>query len=233
MPATCDSFLQGIRIRATRLDECGEPVAGACGFVVSAGFINVALTENVTNPTEISQVRADGTRCYYLETPVLLNNIQAELEFCEVDPELFELMTGAPLMLDDADPPVAHGFTTDQDSYAVANVALEVWMNLAGASGCGDATGRRWGYYLLPWLYQARVGKPTIENGAINFSITEAKTHSGTPWGVGPYNIQLDNAGAEAPLFEPLPTTTHDVLYKVNLAPPAASCGCQELVPVS
>jgi hypothetical protein len=232
MTATCDSFLQGIRIRATRLDECGEPDAGECGYVVSSGFINVALSENVTNPTEISQVRADGTRCYYIETPPLLNNIQANIEFCEVDPELFEIMTGSPLVLDDEVAPVAHGFTTDEDSFAVANVALEVWTNLA-RGGCPVGTGRRWGYYLMPWLYQGRVGKPTIENGAINFSIVEAKTRSGTPWGVGPYNIQLDNADAPAPLFEPLPSTTHDLLYKVNLAPPAASCGCQTLVPVS
>lgn len=230
MTATCDSYIQGIRMRATRLDTCGAPEAGACGFVVSEGFVNIALTVNETAPTEISQVLASGKRCYYLQTAKLLNNVGATIEFCGVDPELFELMTGSPLVLDDEG--VAHGFTTDSESYAIGNVALEVWTNLAN-NNCLVTGGRRWGYYLMPWLYQGAVGKPTIENGAVNFTVNEAVTRDGTDWGVGPYDIQLDRFGNPSPLFVPLPPSTHDLLYKVNLEPPEALCGCQELVPVT
>lgn len=230
MTATCDSYIQGIRLRATRLDECGAPEAGPCGFVVSDGFVNIELSNNETSPTEISQVLASGARCYYLQTPKLLNNVQATIEFCQVDPELFELMTGSPLVLDDEG--VAHGFTTDSDAYAIGNVALEVWTNLA-RNACLVSGGRRWGYYLMPWLYQGSVGKPTIENGAVNFTINEAVTRDGNAWGVGPYDIQLDAADNPSPLFVPLPSTVHDLVYKVNLAPPDALCGCQELVPVT
>lgn len=224
-----DSYLQGLRIRATRLDDCGKPVAGPCGTIVSKGFVNVNLSVNEQNPTEISQVLADGSRCYYIQTPKLLNNIQASLEFCEVDPELFEMMTGAPLVMDDAATPEAQGFTTDSQSYGLAHVALEVWTNLA-RGGCAVTNGRRWGYYLLPWLYQGTVSKPTIENGAANFTVNEAVTRDGNQWGVGPYDIQLDQGGLEAPLFDPISGTTHDLLYKVNLAPPAPTDGCVPLV---
>jgi hypothetical protein len=230
MTATCDSYIQGIRIRATRLDDCGEPEAGPCGYVVSKGFVNIALSNQETSPTEISQVLADGTRCYYLQTPKLLNGVQANIEFCEVDPELFEILTGVPLLLDDAG--VAHGFTTDSASYAIGNVALEVWMNLA-RGGCAVTNGRRWGYYLMPWLYQGSIGKPTIENGAVNFTLSEAMTRDGNQWGVGPYDIQLDADGNLSPLFLPLASTVHDAVYKVNLAPPEPLCGCQELIPVT
>ncbi|MCZ7478886.1 hypothetical protein [Micromonospora sp. WMMC273] len=226
-----DSYLQGLRIRATRLDDCGAPVFGPCGTVVSKGFVNINLSVQETNPTEIAPVLADGSRCYYIQTAKLLNNIQASLEFCEVDPELFEMMTGSPLVLDDATVPKAQGFVTDSQVYGLANVALEVWTNLA-RGGCGVPGGRRWGYYLLPWLYQGTVSKPTIENGAVNFTVNEAVTRDGNQWGVGPYDIQMTSGSTPepSPLFEPLTSTTHDLLYKVNMAPPAPTEGCVPLV---
>lgn len=225
-----DSYLQGLRMRVTRLDSCGAPVYGACGTVVSKGFVNIELENNETGSTEISQVLADGTRCYYRETDVLLNNVQATIEFCEVDPELFEMMTASPIVLDDN--MEAIGFTTDSTSYGLANVALEVWTNLA--NGDCTANGRRWGYYLMPWLYHGTVGKPTIENGSVNFTINEAKTREGNQWGTGPYQIQRATAGnALSKLFVPLPSTAHDLIYKVNVAPPAVTDGCVPLVAVS
>lgn len=223
------SYLQGLRIRATRLDECGAIDYGTCGSVVSKGFINIELENQETSPEEIAQVLADGTRCYYYQTPKLLNGVQATIEFCEVDPELFEMITGAPLVLDDDSEP--QGFTTDSAAYGVGNVALEVWTNLANPT-C-TAFGRRWGYYLMPWLHQGVVGKPTIENGAVNFTIDEAITQDGNQWGVGPYNIQYDNTDALSPLFVPITSTTHDLIYKVNLAPPAVTDGCVTLSPLS
>lgn len=226
--ATCDAYLQGLRLRATRLDDCGAPVEGACSTVVTKGFISIALDVNETNPTEINQVLADGTRCYFKQTPKLLNNVQATIEMCQVDPTLFEMMTGSPLIFDDSDDPVAIGFTTDSASYGIANVALEVWTNL-DPGNCLTG-GRRWGYYLMPWLYQGTVGKPTIENGAITFTINEAVTHEGNQWGVGPYDIQLDADGNLSPLFSPLASSVHDLLYKVNVPPPDPSCGCTALV---
>lgn len=231
MAATCSSFLQGLVIRATRLDACGAPDYGAAGTVVSEGFISVELENQETDATEISQVKANGQRCYYVETPKLLNSVQATIEFCEVDPELFEMMTGAPLVLDDDD--VAHGFTTDSASYGVANVALELWLNLAGADcDVSDVLSRRWGYYLMPWLYQGTVGKPTVENGAVNFTVNEARTRDGNQWGVGPYNIQRASTVGNplSPLFTPIASTVHDLLYKVNVAPPADTCGAVPLV---
>jgi hypothetical protein len=234
MPSTCDSYLQGLVIRATRLTDCGVPDYGPCGTAVSDGFINIELENQETDPQEISQVKANGERCYYYETPKLLNNVTANIELCEVDPEMFEMLTGAPLVLDDDD--TAHGFTTDSASYGVANVALELWMNLAGnACTPGEEYPRRWGYYLMPWLYQGTVGKPTVENGAVNFTISEAKTRDGNQWGVGPYNIQRASGVGRplSPLFTPISSTTHDLLYKVNVAPPEPTCGCTTLVELS
>lgn len=227
--ATCVSYLQGLAIRATKLDSCGAPVAGSCSTVTSKGFISVELEADEGGGDEIAPTLADGTRCYYHKTPKLLNNVTATIEFCQVDPELINLLTGAPLVLDDSTPAVSVGFTTDSAAYGLANVALELWTNLNGAD-CSSAVGRRWGYYLLPWLTQGTVGKPTIENDAANFTLSEAITRDGNQWGVGPYNIQLDNTSTPSPLFTALSSTAHDLLMTVNLAPPTVVCGCQELI---
>lgn len=226
----CVSYFQGLAVRATKLDSCGAPVAGACSTVVSKGFISVELETDEADGEEIAPVKADGTRCYYYKTPKNLNGIKVKIEFCKVDPDLFNLLTGSPIVLDDATPtPGSIGFTTDSASYGVANVALEIWMNIAGG-GCTSATGRKWGYYLLPWIHQGTIGKPTIENDAVNFTVDEAITHDGNQWGVGPYNIQNTRLGVPSPLFVALSTTAHDLVMPVNIAPPTEVCGCQTLV---
>jgi hypothetical protein len=230
MTATCDSYLQGIRLRATKLDACGAPVAGAGGFIVTKGFISIEIEDDVTKGQEIGPTLADGSRCYYQVTKPLLNGIKVNIEFCQVDPELFNLLTGSPIITDDAVAPNSIGFTTDEATYASGNVALELWTNLATGSCPVTTTGRRWGYYLLPWVYNGVVGKPKFENDAVNFSLSDGMTHTGNLWGFGPHYIQNDKLGNASRLFTPLSSTAHDLVYKVNVAPPAPVCGAQSLV---
>lgn len=229
MTATCDEFLQGFAVRLTKLDACGAVVAGSCSMAVSEGFINVELEADEADGEEIEQTLANGKRCYYRKTPKQLNGYTANIEFCNVDPELFNIATGVSLMLDDAASPVAQGFAVDAANYAQANFALEIWTDIADG-GCLDAGGRKWGYMLLPWLTNGTVSPPTIENGSANFTVNEALTRSGNQWGVGPYNIQTSQLGVPSPLFSPITATTHYVLYKVNTAPPTGMCGCQTLI---
>lgn len=226
--ATCLSYLQGLVVRATKLSSCGAPVAGACSFAVSKGFIKAEIEADETDSNEISQILADGSRCYYQLSPKLLNGIKVNIEFCSVDPELFNLLSGSPLILDDASPtPGSIGFATDSAAYGLANVALEIWTNIAGGN-C--ASGRRWGYYLLPWLKYGTIGKPTFENDKANFTLSDAITTDGNQWGYGPYYIQQTRLGANSRLFTALSSTYHDLLMPVNLAPPTPTCGCQTLV---
>lgn len=227
--SSCNSFLQGLVVRATKLDSCGAPVAGTCSTVTSKGFVSIEIDVDEQSGNEIAPTLADGTRCYYTLTDKQLNGIKVNIEFCNVDPMMFNLLTGSPIVTDDSVDPVAIGFTTDSAAYGVADVALEIWTNIAGG-GCVGATGRRWGYYLLPWLRQGTVTKPTIENDAINFTVNEAITQDGNQWGVGPYNIQQTALGVDSPLFTPITSTTHDLLITVNKMPPTPVCGCQALV---
>src|SRR4030042_1299744 len=183
MVAACESYFQGFVVRVTRLDECGAPVAGACSTVVSNGFVKVEIEPDEEDGEVLTQVKADGTRCYYREGPKQLNRFKTNIEFCDVDPELFNIATGVTLVTDDATPPVSRGFAVDSATYAQAN-----------------------------------------------FPVKDAITVDGNGWGVGPYDIQTSALGVASPLFSPISTTTHFLLYQVNLAPPVDACGCQTLV---
>lgn len=229
MTSSCNSFLQGFAVRMTALDSCGAVVGGSCAMVVSEGFVKVELEADEADGEEISRTLANGKRCYYRKTPKQLNGYKANIEFCNIDPELFNIATGVSLVLDDADTPTAQGFAVDEVDYSTANFALEIWTDLEDG-GCLDPNGRKWGYMLLPWLNNGTVTPPTIENGSANFIINEAMTRKGNQWGVGPYNIQQTKLGVDSPLFSPITSTTHYLLYKVNVAPPTGVCGCQELI---
>lgn len=233
MTSECRSILKGERIRATRLNECGEVVYGACAYVVTAGFVTINVTANVEDPTEYKQKTASGAYCYPPERGrPLLNWHELEIEFCDVNPELFELLTGSPLVLNDSLPPVAVGFGQDTDSYASTFFALETWVGVARGGLACPAGGVRYGYINYPYVYQGTVGDITIEDGPINFTIN-AIAPAGNAWGIGPHDVILDNAGAPSPLLEAIPTTRIQHVQWTSLAPPAAACGCQALAQVS
>lgn len=228
MPSICHSPIQGTRMRVTRLDICGAPVEGDCSTVVSSGFVSVSMTDNVEAPDEFKVKNAAGDYCFQpIRTRPLLNWIETSIQFCLVDPELFEMVTGSPIITDDSTPVDAIGFATDSDTYASAKFALEVWTNLADAE-C-DADGPRYGYLLLPFLKEGTVGDITIENGPLSFTVN-AITAPGTEWGVGPYDVIVDADGNPSPLLSALPATRHRQWMLTRLAPPDASCGCQPLV---
>ena len=98
---------------------------------------------------------------------------------------------------------------------------------LVDCSCAGGAT--RYGYLLLPWVIEGTIGDITIENGPVNFNL-KSITQEGNDWGVGPYDVIKLANGTSSPLLDPIPSTRHRHLQLTTLAPPAAVCGCQDLV---
>lgn len=228
MATICHPLVRGTRIRVTRLDECGEPVEGECSQVVSKGFISVGMSDDVEAPTVANPMNADGDYCYYDQTRPQLNFVNAEIQLCEVDPDLYEMMTGAPLVLDaNGD---TSGFDTDYEAYASANFALELWSRVpATSSSVCPPGGQRWGYFLMPFLSRGSFGDLTVENAAVNFTVS-ATSNRGTPWGTGPYDVELDALGAAGPLITPVAASTARRFMFTQVAPPEPLCGCQPLV---
>jgi len=227
----CRTLIQGTRLRATLVDDCGAPLGGPCSQIVTDGFVSVAMTDNVESPDEFKKKNAGGAFCLNQRSEPELNWIEVAIVLCEVMPELIHFLSGARLVYDDAVVPNAVGFGTDSDVYASASVAVELWTNLGRRRGQAACTGgtTRYGYLLLPWLIEGTMADTTIENGPAEWTINTI-TADGNDWGVGPYDVLLDRNGAASPLLEAIPSTRHRHMQFTDLAPPDALCACQELV---
>jgi hypothetical protein len=69
----------------------------------------------------------------------------------------------------------------------------------------------------------------TVENGAINFTLSGASSKDGSEWGVGPYDVVRDEGGLPGPLNEPIDSGDHLNLEVTTVAPPEAEEGATAL----
>jgi hypothetical protein len=231
MPSTCFTLVRGRAMRVTRLNACGDPVFGPASTVASEGFISVALTANTEEGETITQTNANGKICISDQPAPTFTGYSVEVQFCNVDPDLYALMTGQAIVLDDSTPaPVTVGFQVNSDvNLDDSGFALELWSGVPGAA-CGVGGDPQYGYLLIPFLKGGVIGDFTIENAAITFTITGANSKDGTSWGVGPYDVLKETTGAAGPLLEPLPTTNHLHMQLTTLPPPDTDvCGAAAL----
>ncbi|MGO1566461.1 MAG: PKD domain-containing protein [Brachybacterium sp.] len=225
------SFVRGRRIRVTRVDGCGRPVYGEDSQAVSKGFISVAFTANTVESDEINQPNASGETCIYEPSVPSLSGYGVEITFCEVDPELFSLITGQEVYLNGDGDVIGLTVGTDIDM-ADQGFALELWAGSPTGDACANpgsgATGS-FGYFLMPYLKGGMVGDFTVENGAVTFTITGATTRDNNLWGVGPYDVML-TSGEAAPLSTPLAPRKHVLLIVTGVAPPEPFVGARPLM---
>lgn len=227
MATICATPFKVPRLRATRLDECGNVVEGDCSTVVTDGTITVEIAREYEDREDFFKKNGDGVFCVTETDPPILKWINLTLTFCNVDPYLVNLIAGEEVLQDDATPPNVIGFRNSQGASAQVNVAIEVWTRTTGA--CLPDGTIRYGYLLFPWVIEGTISDLTLENGAADFVLT-ARTQQGSPWGVGPYTVQ--QSAAVATLGDPLPfyqivqANDHEEWIWTTLAPPAASCGC-------
>lgn len=230
----CLSLVKGRRIRVTKLDSCGRPIYGDDSQVVSKGFISVALTANTTETDEINVTNAAGEVCVYEAAVTSLVGYGIEIQFCEVDPELFALVTGQPVVLG-ADGDTVIGFDVDTKiGLENSNFALELWAGAPAGDSCNDPNAQgNYGYLLLPFLQGGILGDFTVENGAVTFTLTGANTKEGNGWGTGPYPVMLDGATptpAPGAMATPVSTSTALRTMIVDVAPPADACGARPVL---
>lgn len=232
MPTTCFAPVLGKKIRVTRLDNCCNtaPPGTECGMVISDGFIRITLSTETTEGTEIAPTKADGTTCYSVRTPDSFNRMTVEIEFCNVDPDLFEMMSNAEPFVDyNGD---TTGFTVGEGALE-KRFALELWTGLASNEEACTTPGAEEGsgYFLLPCMQGGVLGDfEVVGDGESNFTITGAYTNKAIGWGQGPYEVMLDELGDPAPLPAPgIATDRHFLATITGVAPPPAACGCQAM----
>jgi|SRR5688572_18260405 len=231
MTSVCFTPFKIPRVRVTLLDSCGQPVTGSCSTVVSDGIISVGPTKEYEDREEFFVKNGDGIFCVRETNPPILKWINLVLTFCNVDPEMVNLMTGNSLVADDADSPRNIGYNEDENSALLSNFAFEGWTRLAN-QGVACTGGTEYGYVLYPFVKEGTIGDITYENGAANF-IVNARTSSSSLWGVGPYNVDLSDATATLddpiPLLTPIGSQTHSRMFITRMEPPTAACGCVPL----
>jgi hypothetical protein len=230
MAAQCFQPVGGNRMRVIALDSCGTVKTGVGSMkIISDGFVSVARTAQYEDPDEFIVKNANGDICLNYRTNPVLKWVNLEFTFCKVDPEMINVLTGSPLVLDDAATPAAVGFRTRENVVSTVNFSIEVWTNLGGVACSGGTL--EYGYYLVPWVVQGTLGDLTIENGPVSF-VVNARSKSGSPWGTGPFNIRNTKVSpAPAKLITAINALDHEHLQVVNLAPPAAACGATTVTP--
>lgn len=228
MASQCFPLVRGRAMRVTRLSGCGDPVLGPTSTVSSEGFISVGLTANIEEGESIQQATASGRLCINDQPAPTFSGYTVEVQFCGVDPELFSLMSGQPVVVD-ADGN-AVGFQVNSDvSLDDQGYALELWSSVPGVA-CGESGATQYGYFLIPFLKGGVIGDFTIENAAINFTLSGAQSKDGNTWGVGPYDVVLDGSDAPSPLLVSLGTKNHLHMQLTSVAPPDTdTCGAVAL----
>jgi hypothetical protein len=222
------SLVKGRRVRVTKLDNCGRPVYGDSSSAVTKGFISVGMTANTTESDEINVQNAAGETCVFEPAETSLTGYAVEVQFCEVDPELFAIATNQ-TPYEDYEGNII-GFAVES-GVEMSSFALELWAGVAGGDACEnpDAEGQ-YGYLLLPFLRGGIVGDLTIENGAATFTITGANTRDGANWGTGPYPVILNGSSAPSVLPTALSKKTHFLNILVDVEPPAPAVGARPVL---
>lgn len=231
MSAVCDTPVKGKMLRATKLGVCGDPILGAGGWpvhVTSKGFVSVEYAAEVDDGEEIDQKDANGDSLVYEPARRRIKLYNVTVTAGRVDPELYTLFTGMPVVLDEDGN--ATGLRITSKVNLDSAVALELWSGTALKKCAAGAVQRpRFGYFLLPQIIDGQIGDFTIENGAASFTLT-GKAIENPGWGTGPYDVYLRSTGVEA-LESPM--GDFDLLHLdwTQLPPPAPTCGLTERPP--
>ncbi len=231
--------VKGVRLRATRVDACGMPLAGPRSRVITEGWIRLQLSPQMRDAQDIEQTNAEGRVCVSDRTPPERKWWNVTLELCEVNTCLMSMFTDWKVLTDWDGNDV--GMADRKRVPSTTGVAIEVWSGVGSEDTCEvpenddilTATGGSslpYGYFLIPVVKEVQLGDIEIGATAATFTLTGI-TAAGARWGRGPYNVvatDSDNTAGRLP--QALDNEQHVLWLKTTIAPPDASDDCCPLV---
>lgn len=228
--------VRGKRLRVTRVDRCGMPLAGPKAQQVTKGFISINYSQEMKDAEDLEQTNADGEVCVSDRTPPEIKWVNIEAEFCDVDVELLSIMTGLPQVLDYRNRP--GGFRINNTVPVDEGFALELWSGTAG-DDCDEpeddsileATSPilEYGYWLAPAVVEGVIGDIEIGASVATFTVT-GRAVSAPRWGRGPYQVvATDGQNTPGRLLSPIRRKEFIHVEKTTIAPPPVSDGAQAL----
>ncbi|UYL88130.1 major tail protein [Gordonia phage Evaa] len=227
-------IVKGTRLRATKINSCGLPIAGAANYLVTDGFVTASIEPVMKDAEELEQTNAEGKVCVKDRTPPERKYYNANLELCNVNTGLITMFNGWEQVLDWDDVPV--GFRDQAEVEGDYGVALEIWTGGKADDDCPTPTtdsifsaassGRKYGYLLLGGT-EWTMGN--IEIGAQVSTLTLTGISIAMPqWGRGPWNVAaLDAAGTPGRLLQPTSAKEHITMFRTPVAPPEVTPGAQ------
>ncbi len=226
----------GTRLRVSKVDNCGKPIQGAKNRLVTEGFVRVALTPNQRQANELEQNNAAGKVCVSRRTPPERKWWDIEAEFCDVDSELWTLLTGWSQELGWDDSPI--GVRDQAEVSDRFGVAMEVWTDIGSDDECAiptddaefsaNASGELYGYTFF-CAKEFVLGAINIAEAISTFTLSGI-TMNCRKWGRGPYNVVgTDAAHTPGRLLTPTTAKEHIIMFETAVPPPDATNGACEL----
>lgn len=218
---SCDLIANLDTVRVTKVDSCGKPIPGENAFVTEC-IASLAMNVNIDTQDDIIYRAANGSVCGVKRGCPALLGYDLELNFFQVSPELTDVLTNQPIVLDSAGVPVGN------DSCGIAcqaGFALEFWTELIGDGSCTPGGTPRFLYGILPWITNAYMNDLEIGSEQVTFQLV-GSTRAGGQWGVGPYNVVAGVGNVPSPMLTPLGSTCHRRMQITTIAPPTPDPAC-------
>jgi hypothetical protein len=216
------------RMRITRLDTCGAPVEGDASTLVTNGLVKVETALDIEDGDTFEKRDAWGDYCLNDEDSPRIKGADLTIEWCAVDPDGYELTTGARLLVavaadsDFAAVGDSVGFGIGVDTVP-GDFALEVWTKIGGGA-CTTSGDPIWLYTVWPWVTNGRESDGVLERGVATYEQTARAKAGAAAWGAGPYTAAL-------PMPAPSAVVAGEVIVRrqTPVQPPAVSDGAVAL----
>lgn len=220
---SCDYISNLSVVRFTQVDECGVPIVGATsGYTSECAASSISMSPVTDDQDDVIYRAPNGTLCAVKRGCRTLLGYDITLNIMQVSPELVEVLTGNPVVLDSGGTVVGNDTC---DIQCRAGFALEFWTELIEPT-CSTTGAQRYLYGLIPWITGGLLGDLEIGSEAVNFEFT-GSSRPGGGWGTGPYDVVSTTAPPTVTpgrLLTPLGTTCHRRLQITTVEPPASSC---------
>lgn len=92
------SSVQGLVLRASRLNPDGTVMEGPCNSYITSAFMSVSIEPEYLDGEEIEEPGADGSLCVYFQARNQLKRVNIELAICNPDPVLYSMLGGGEIL---------------------------------------------------------------------------------------------------------------------------------------
>lgn len=177
--------IKGRILRVIVLNECGVPVTGTSGGVVTVkGFTQVQSSAQYETGDEHIVKTADADLCVNEKDPDILKRFELTVDLCSVDPGLVANTVSPARLLTASEAPTGTGFALAEGA-ATQRFSLEVWQRVAGAGACDASGAARYVYNAWPNLGNGKTGDYNIELAPSTLQILAESQRVSPLWTAG------------------------------------------------